>query len=113
MILGMRLTRAVLTLVLLVSIAPLANAKSYSARRFDSQVRVNRGGSLEVTETVIFTFETGTFDHVFREISTRKTDGIEIVSATMDGRNFPIGAGIDHVQVSGKSRIRVEWRFES
>ena len=47
-----------------------AAAKSYRADRFDARIRLLPGGDLEVVETVVFRFETGTFDHVFREIST-------------------------------------------
>jgi Predicted membrane protein (DUF2207) C-terminal domain/Predicted membrane protein (DUF2207) N-terminal domain len=88
-----------------------ATAKSYSAERFDSYVRVLPGGSLEVTETVAFRFESGTFDHVFREIPTRRTDGIEIVRASMDGRPFPRGGDVNQIQVTGQSKVRVQWRF--
>ncbi len=48
---------------------------------------------MEVVETVIFRFEGGTFTYVFRELPRRRTDDIEIVSATMDGRDMPIGSG--------------------
>ena len=94
------------------AIAPLEAAKSYSAERFDSHVRVLAGGAVEVTETVAFRFETGTFDHVFRDIPVRRTDGIEIVAASLDGRPFPIGDGVNHIQVTGSSKVRVQWRFQ-
>ena len=94
------------------AIAPLEAAKSYSAERFDSRVRVMAGGAVEVTETVAFRFESGTFDHVFRDIPVRRTDGIEIVAASLDGRPFPIGDGVNHIQVTGSSKMRVLWRFQ-
>src|SRR4051812_34372806 len=94
------------------AIAPLQAAKSFSAERFDSHVRVMAGGALEVTETVAFRFESGTFDHVFRDIPARRTDGIEIVAASLDGRPFPIGDGVNHIQVTGSSKVRVQWRFQ-
>ncbi|HEX2453702.1 MAG TPA: DUF2207 domain-containing protein [Vicinamibacterales bacterium] len=108
----MRLKRVCVAFILLCSIPAAAEAKTYSARRFDSDVRVRSGGLLEVTETVVFTFENGTFSHVFREIPARRTDGVEIVRANMDGRDFPVGTGTDHVEVSGQSKVRVTWRFE-
>jgi predicted membrane protein DUF2207 len=108
----MRLSCAGLAFVMLMAIAASADAKSYSARRFESDIRVREGGTLEVTETVVFSFENGTFDHVFREITTRKTDGITFVAAAMDGRNFSIGRDVDQVEVTGRSRVRVTWRFE-
>ena len=56
--------------VVLALTASPASAKSYFAERFDSLIRVMPGGALEITETVVFRFESGTFDHVFREIPT-------------------------------------------
>ncbi len=95
-----------------VTITPAAAAaKTYSAERFDSRVRLMAGGTLEVTETVVFRFESGTFDHVFREIPARRTDGIEIVSASLDGRPFPIGNAVNEIEVTGGSKVRVRWRF--
>jgi hypothetical protein len=88
-----------------------ASAKSYAADRFDSYVRALPGGALQITETVVFRFQDGTFDHVFREIPTRKTDGIEIVSASMDGRPFPRGDGPNQIEVRSRSNVRVQWRF--
>jgi hypothetical protein len=89
-----------------------ALAKTYSAERFDSVIRVLSGGDIEVTETVVFRFETGTFDHVFRDIPTRRTDGIDVKSAAMDGQTLPFGTGRGEVEVSTRSRVRVRWRFE-
>ena len=109
------LARAVLTLVCLATVgAAAAEAKSYSAQRFDSLIRVTPGGAIEVTETVTFRFESGTFDHVFREIPKRRTDGIEILGASMDGRPFPFGTGIDRITTRVReSRLRVQWQFAS
>ena len=97
--------------VVLALTASPASAKSYFAERFDSLIRVMPGGALEITETAVFRFESGTFDHVFREISTRLTDGIDILGASMDGRPFPTGAGVGQIEVSGRSKVRVQWRF--
>ena len=88
-----------------------ARAKEYSAERFDSEIEVQRGGTLRVTETVRLRFEEGTFTEFFREIPTRRTDGIEIVSAAMDGTVFTPGAGPGHVEIRRRSRVRVTWRF--
>ena len=54
--------------VLIVSLftsAPVS-AKTYSAERYDSIVRLLPDGVLDVTETVVFRFESGTFKEVFR-----------------------------------------------
>ena len=98
-------------LVLLAVVATPAAAKSYSAERFDASIRILPGGDLEVTETVVFRFEDGSFQRVFREIPTRRTDDIEVIRATMDGRELPFGDGRGEVEVTYKSRVKVEWRF--
>src|SRR4051794_30667716 len=96
---------------LLALTATEAAAKSYFAERFDALIKVLPGGALEVTETVASRFESGAFDHVFRELATRRTDGIDIVSASMDGRSFTSGTGVDQFEVTGRSKPRVQWRF--
>ena len=100
----------VLALVLLVPAVATA-AQAYTAKRFDVAAAIVENGGLDVTETVTFDFTSGTFTHVWRDIPTTRTDGIEIVSARMDGRPFPPGEGEGHITVSGRNRIRVEWRF--
>src|SRR3990170_1234256 len=89
-----------------------AAAKSYSAERFDSIVRVLPDGTLDVTETVVFRFEDGTFREVFREIPVRRTDGIEVVRAEMEGQPLPRGTESGTVEVRRRDgRLRVVWRF--
>ncbi len=95
----------------LMAAAPAAAAnKTYSAERFDSRIRILPSGSIEVVETVVFRFE-GEFTHVFRELPTRRTEGIDIVSAQMDGQTLPFGKGPGQVEVRRQSKVRVEWRF--
>ena len=88
-----------------------ADAKSYSAERFDSRIRLLMGGAVEVTETLVLRFEDGTFTYVFREIPRRGTDSIEVVRATMDGREFEVGNQPGRVELGGGSRLRVRWHF--
>jgi hypothetical protein len=89
-----------------------AAAKSYSADRFDATVRVLPDGTLDVTETVVFRFEDGTFKEVFREIPARRTDGIEVVRAGMEGETLPFGTESGTVEVRQRDgRVRVVWRF--
>ena len=97
-------------LVALLGVAPAA-AKEYYASRFDVRVEVLRGGSLRVVETIVFTFTEGTFREVFRTIPTRRTDGVEFVSAAMDGRALPQGEGAGIVTVRRQNGLRVEWHF--
>jgi hypothetical protein len=102
-----------LLLVCLAASSPAlaAGPGSYTASRFDVDAAVQSGGSLAVTETIAFEFQSGTFQKVWREIPASRTDGIDIVEARMDGRTFPRGTGPGHIVVSGTSRIRVEWQF--
>ncbi len=89
-----------------------AAAKSYSADRFDSVVRVLPDGSLDVTETVVFRFIDGTFKEVFREVPVRRTDGVDIVRAEIDGQTLPFGSELGTVSVrQTNGRMRVVWRF--
>lgn len=91
--------------------APAA-AKEYRADRYDATIDVQTGGSLRITETIVFTFTDGTFREVFRVIPTRRTDGVEFIEASMDGRVLPQGDGPGQVRVRYKNGLRVEWHFE-
>ncbi|MGH9312922.1 MAG: DUF2207 family protein [Vicinamibacterales bacterium] len=85
--------------------------KSYVAERFDSRIEILTGGALRVSETIVFRFEGGDFTSVYRTLPTRRTDGIEIVAAEMDGRVFPRGRETGQVEIDGGSDVRVRWRF--
>lgn len=97
-------------LLALVLAAPAA-ANDYRAERFDSRIEVLKGGDLRITETIVFRFEEGTFKTAFRLIPTRRTDGVEFVSAAMDGTVFPQGTGPGHVSVKRKDGLRIDWFF--
>lgn len=97
-------------LLALVLAAPAA-ANEYRAERFDSRIEVLEGGDLRITETIVFRFEEGTFKTAFRLIPTRRTDGVEFVSAAMDGTEFPPGKGPGHVTVKRKDGLRIDWFF--
>ena len=102
----------VLCTLLLGLLAGAADAKEYSADRFDSRIEVLRGGMLRVTETVRLRFVDGTFTQFTREIPRRNTDGIEIVSASIDESVLTPGQGPGHIQIREKSGVHVTWRFE-
>ncbi|MEO6887947.1 MAG: DUF2207 domain-containing protein [Ktedonobacteraceae bacterium] len=89
-----------------------APAKDYSADRFDAQIVMQQDGSLIVTETVVFRFVGGPFTHVFRDIPTDYTDGITVLSTSMD--NQPQGSGAASVQIdtSSNSQVEVTWFFD-
>jgi hypothetical protein len=104
----------VLCTLLLALLVGTADAKEYSADRFDSRIEVLRGGMLRVTETVRLRFVDGTFTQFTREIPRRMTDGIEIVSTSMDEGVLTAGEG-PGLQIrddSDESGVRVTWRFE-
>jgi hypothetical protein len=109
---GRMWTRLLITLVLALAAAtPASAAKEYHASSFDSRIEVRDDGALLVTETIVFVFTEGTFTRVYRTIPTRRTDGIEVLSASMDGRALPQGSGPGQVEIRRKNGMRVEWRF--
>lgn len=107
----MRTLTRLLFAALLVTWAAPVEAKDYRADRFDATIDVQPGGSLRVTETIVFTFTDGTFREVFRVIPTRRTDGVEFIEASMDGRVLPPGEHEGQVRVRRKNGLRIEWHF--
>lgn len=105
------MTRTLLSLFLCLAAAAPAAAKEYRATRFDARIVVQPGGALEVTETVVFTFEEGTFREVFRTIPTRGTDGVDFVRASMNGVVLPVGTADGQVELRERNGLRVLWRF--
>lgn len=107
------LISAILFGALLISVpGALAQEKSYSADRFDVDVVVQNDGSLLVTETVVFSFVGDPFTYVFREIPTEQTDGVEILTASVDGRTYPQGTNAGQVEIESGSNMRVTWHME-
>jgi len=90
-----------------------AQEKAYSAARFDVEVIVEEGGSLLVTETVVFDFVGGPFTYVFRELPTDHTDGVEILSASVDGVPYGTGTSAGQVEIEGGDPLRVTWHMEA
>ena len=82
----------------------------YKAQRFDVVI-TPRDGDLDVTETITFQFQSGTFRRVWRDLPAARTDGIEIGEARMDGIVFPRGEGPGRVELSGSRKVRVVWNF--
>jgi hypothetical protein len=83
---------------------------NYKAQRFDVTLTPS-GGDLDVTETIVFQFQSGSFRRVWRDIPAAKTDGIEILEARMDGVAMPRGEEEGQASVTGRSRRRVQWNF--
>jgi uncharacterized membrane protein YgcG len=97
---------------LLFSIAAVQNGKDYSARSYITDVMVEPGGDLLITETVTFEFSGGPFTFVYRDIPTAYTNGINIIGASMDGRVISEGAGAGQYEIQPGSTIRVTWHFD-
>jgi hypothetical protein len=105
------LSRSFLCATVLFATVTAAHAKSYSADRFDSHIRVLPSGSIEVTETVVFRFESGVFREVFRDIPRRRTDRIKVVRGAIDERTLPFGTDPGQLEVSERSKVRVRWHL--
>ncbi len=90
-----------------------AQEKSYSAERFDVDVTVEDSGAVLVTETVVFDFVGGPFTFVFRELPTDHTDGLQILSASVDGVPYGTGTNAGQVEVTGNDPLRVTWHIEA
>ncbi len=99
------------SLVLAMAATLLAASREYRAERFNAAITVLPGGDVEVAETVSFDFQSGSFEKVWRDIPAQRTDGIEILDATMDDVRFSTGDGPGHITVRAGGRTRVEWRF--
>ncbi len=99
-------------LALVFTLPGLAHAKSYRALRYDVTLAIDARGSLVVTEEAVFRFDGGPFTRVFREIPTRRTDGIRDVEAFLDGQPLPRGDEAGQVGVRTRERrLRVTWHL--
>lgn len=65
-----------------------AQEKQYYMDAFDSNIRVNSDGSLEVQEILTYVFESGTFKRGLREIRLTNTDGISNVRVEENKSGF-------------------------
>lgn len=107
-----RLAILMVGLLILAAAAPgVGAAKSYRAERFDVDIAVQEDGALLVTETVVFRFSGGPFTYVYRDLPTGLTDGITIVSASMDGQPLSWGKATGQVEIKDGETIEVRWRF--
>ena len=98
--------------VLAAAVHPAAAAKSYRAEHFHSRVVVEPGGSIVVTETIRFAFGPDEFTYVYRELPSRKTDGLTILDASLDGVPMTRGKSAGQFEVKREdNRRRVIWHF--
>jgi predicted membrane protein DUF2207 len=105
-----RVWLALATFMLFLS-QPSAPAKTYSAEQFNQAITLQQDGSLLVKETVIFAFSGGPFKYVYRDLPTDKTDGVVVLSATMDERTMPRGTGAGQVEIASGNPLKVTWNF--
>jgi hypothetical protein len=97
--------------LVLLGTGAAAQEKTFFAEHYDARLEVLHGGTVRVVETVTLRFNGGTFREFYRVVPTRATDGIEIVSATLDGQVMPTGDGAGHIKVSRSPQVRVTWQF--
>ena len=91
---------------------PAGAAKTYRAEHFDSRVRVEPGGAVVVTETVRFVFGPDEFTYVYRELPSRRTDGLTVIEASMDGVPMARGKGAGQFELKrDDNRRRIVWHF--
>jgi hypothetical protein len=103
----------VVTLALAITGGPAIGAgKSYDAERFDVHASVARDGSLLVEEIVTFRFSGGPFTYAYREIPARRTDGVDVLSAAIDGATLQPGTGPGQFEIQRRRHeTRVTWHF--
>ncbi|MEO8288875.1 MAG: DUF2207 domain-containing protein [Chloroflexota bacterium] len=61
-----------------------AQTKSYHMDRYDSEITVNPDGSLDIRETLVFNFTSGSFRRGLREFDTDKLDNITGIKVAED-----------------------------
>ena len=106
-----QLLLSIVTLSLLFSPWQAPAAKSYSADRFDVDIAVQEDGTLLVTERLTLRFVGGPFTYVFRHLEPERTDGIDRISASVDGVAYVVGDATGQVEITGRDPIKVKWHL--
>jgi hypothetical protein len=91
--------------------SPALAAKNYFAERYDVTIVVQPGGSLVITETIVFHFEGGPFTYVFRDLAYANLDEIDRLQASMDGQVLPQGNQPGQVEIEAGRPLKVTWHF--
>src|SRR5438094_9094739 len=68
----------------------LAQTKSFHMDRYDADIAVNQDGSLDVTETLVYVYDAGSFHRGSRNIPLNRTEGISSVQVDEDRGGQPI-----------------------
>lgn len=109
------MTKRFLLMLLLCSLwllpMPASADKDYHAESFDVQWNLTENGDLEVTETVAFRFDGGPFTFVYRDLPDEYSDGIEVISARLDGEPLPQGTAANQVEIDDDDPLKVTWHF--
>ena len=106
-----RFTLAAVAIGWLLPLPAFGAEKALIAERFDVDLVLARDGSAAVTETIVFRFDGGPFTSITRQLSTRNTDGITDLSASIDGTPCPTGRQPGQVQIKRENGVTVTWRF--
>ena len=94
------------------AVIPALAAKPYRAEHYHTRVVVEPGGSIVVTETIRFIFGPDEFTYVYRELPSRRMDGLTIVEASMDGIPMERGKAAGQFEVKrDDNRRRIVWHF--
>jgi len=105
---------SVVAVLLAAAAVPAVAAKPYRAEHYHARVVVEPGGSIVVTETIRFAFGPASFTFVSREIPTRRTDGLTVLEASMDGIPMERGKAAGQYEVRrNDNRRRIVWHFPS
>lgn len=94
-------------LLLLLAIS-FMYAKALRVKDYVSTITVFENNKTVINEQFHYEFQKGHFDHINRNLSDKKNDGIIIHSAYMDSVPFPVGLGTGQIQVDEKS---IQWNF--
>lgn len=95
----------------LIMVSPALAEKSYLAERFDVTIAVQRAGTLDITETIVFRFTGGPFTYVFRELAFNNLDEIDSLQASLDGQALAQGTQPGQVEITTGQPIKVTWHF--
>src|SRR4051794_10355792 len=95
----MRNTKLILPLLLFCLVGPIAllgsparafaQAKSYHMDRYDSDISINQDGSMDIVETLIYAFTSGTFSRGLRTWDLDRLGAMTVNDVTELG-NHPI-----------------------
>jgi hypothetical protein len=99
----------IVALACLLSVSAPAPAQDddprYELSNFDVEIRVQPDGTYDVTETLTYDFQQGTFSYAYRVLDA------DDVAALRDVRVTSPDAAVDSVQRTGKGDVRVRWTY--